>query len=48
MASKGSKYWVADAITGKIFKFDDAGIGAEIATGLVNPRGLAVWGDISS
>ena len=43
MASRGSKYWIADAMAGKIFKFDDSGIGAEVATGLVNPRGLAVW-----
>ena len=44
MASRGSKYWVADAIAGKILEFGDYGIGAEVATGLVNPRGLAVWG----
>ena len=43
MASRGSKYWIADAIAGKIFEFDSNGIGAEVATGLVNPRGLAPW-----
>ena len=43
MASRGSRYWVADAITGAIFEFDDNGIGAEVATGLSNPLGLAVW-----
>ena len=43
MASRGSRYWVADAVGGSIFEFDDNGIGAEVATGLVNPRGLDAW-----
>ena len=44
LATDGTTYWVADAIAGTIHSFDDSGIGAAVASGLSNPRGLAAYG----
>ena len=43
LATDGTTYWVADAIGGTIHRFDDAGLGLVVASGLSNPRGLAVY-----
>src|SRR5262249_14420759 len=37
LASEGSHCWVADVIAGTIYEFGDNGLGAPVATGLVNP-----------